>query len=409
MLNNKTSQPLQPQVPSHNYWFILGRETYIAAAEIAAMLRTEKCEIFGNILKTNAVTVDPKKLIKKLGGTVKIAQEIASQATEKEMEDLLIKELRTVSGKINFGISLYTNERNDFNDLKLTKEFGKKIKKTLKADGLSVRYVENREPVLSSVTVDKNNLTGRGKEFIIQKHGNKFSLAKTEAVQPFEEFSARDFGRPGRDDVSGMLPPKLAMMMINLAKQKTDAILLDPFCGSGTILSEAALLGYTNLIGTDISEKATADTKKNLDWIIENFAIDKTNMQVKIQTEAVENIAALVGAQSIDAVVAEPYMGKPLKGNEKYDELTQQASELKKLFLKSFNEFHKILKPKGRIVFLIPRFKYQNDWIKINCQKEIEQLGFKTVSFFEDRIPLVYARPNQRVAREIWGFEKSNY
>ena len=92
--------------------------------------------------------------------------------------------------------------------------------------------------------------------------GQQFSLAQTEAVQPFEQFSARDFGRPGRDDLSGMLPPKLAIIMINLAQTPLNSILLDPFCGSGTILSEAVLLGYTNLIGTDISEKAIADSKK---------------------------------------------------------------------------------------------------------------------------------------------------
>jgi tRNA G10 N-methylase Trm11 len=301
---------------------------------------------------------------------------------------------------------LYTHERNDFADLKLAQEFGKKIKKSLKTEGLSVRYVENREPILSSVTVEKNNLTGRGREFIIQKNGLFFSLAKTEAVQPFEEFSSRDFGRPGRDDLSGMLPPKLAMMMINLSQAPTTTTLLDPFCGSGTILSEALLLGYTNLIGTDISEKATSDTRENMAWIADQFGISDNNVNLKIQTESVDNINAIVSSNSINTIVTEPYMGRPLKGNEKKEDLIKQAGELKNLYLQAFSKFSKILKPKGRVVFLIPRFKYQNDWIQIDCQKEIQQLGFNLLNFFEDRPSLLYARPNQRVAREIWGFEK---
>jgi tRNA G10 N-methylase Trm11 len=392
--------------PHSKYWFILGRETQISAAEIAAILSTKNYEIVNSILKVESVISNPKELIKKLGGTIKIAKEMASQVREQDIEQLIIEELKTVSGKINFGISLYTNERNDFADLKLAEEFGKKIKKSLKAEGLSVRYVENREPVLSSVTVEKNNLTGRGREFILQKQLGGYSLAKTEAVQPFEEFSARDFGRPGRDDLSGMLPPKLAMMMINLAQAPTTATLLDPFCGSGTILSEALLLGYTNLIGTDISEKATSDSRENMAWIADQFGISDNNLSVKIQTESIENLNSIVASNSIDTIVTEPYMGRPLKGNEKKEDLVKQGGELKNLYLQAFSKFAKILKSKGRVVFLIPRFKYQNDWIQIDCQNEIQQLGFKLINFFEDKPSLLYARPNQRVAREIWGFEK---
>lgn len=411
----------------NNYWFILGREAYISAAEILAVLRVKNYELTVPILKITIENLVSKDLIKKLGGTIKIAKEISAQATVSDIEKLIVDELKTVVGKINFGISLYSNEKNDFDDLKLAEALGKTIKKSLKAEGLSVRYVENREPVLSSVTVEKNNLTGRGREFIIEKHSrvstdlptgqaggtrhdsaeSSFSLAQTEAVQPFEEFSARDFGRPGRDDLSGMLPPKLAITMINLAQQPIDAVLLDPFCGSGTILTEAILLGYHNLIGTDVAEKAINDTEQNLNWTLENFSIPNQNLNIDLHPAGIENIHRVVATHSIDAIVTEPYLGKPLKGNEKREELLKQAAELKKLYADSFVQFAKILKPKGRVIFLIPRFRWQNEWVTIDCQKEIQQLGFKVLYFFEDTMPLVYARPNQRVAREIWGFEKT--
>ena len=88
----------------------------------------------------------------------------------------------------------------------------------------------------------------------------------TKAIQPIESLGERDFGRPYRDAKSGMLPPKLAMMMINLAGQSLGATILDPFCGSGTILMEAATIGYTNLMGSDISPKAIDDTRQNFAW-----------------------------------------------------------------------------------------------------------------------------------------------
>ncbi len=404
--------------PKNTYWFILGREPMIAVAEIDAVLSLKKYNYAPPILKVETEPVESIKLIKQLGGTIKLAKEMATNASEQKIIELIIEELKTVSGKINFGISIYADDKNDFVNLKLAETFGKTIKKSLKTEGLSVRYVENREPILSSVTVEKNNLTGRGREFLIQKnYNNSFSLAKTEAVQPFEEFSARDFGRPGRDDLSGMLPPKLAMIMLNLAQANINSTILDPFCGSGTILSEAILLGYKNLIGTDISDKAIADTEQNIAWTADRFGIPTDQLNIKLQTEKIENIHTIIKPSSVEAIVAEPYMGKPLKGNETREDLFKQASELKKLYLVAFAQFYKLLKPAGKVVFLIPRFsakggsasggKFTNDWITIDCQKEIRELGFKLSPYFEEKMPLVYARPNQRVAREIWRFEKT--
>ena len=109
---------------------------------------------------------------------------------------------------------------------------------------------------------------------------------------------------------------------------------------------------------------------------------------------------------SVDAIVTEPYLGKPLRGQESKQELISQVKELKGLYLQAFRQFYQILKPNGKVVFVIPRFKYANEWITIDCKNEIEKIGFKALSFFESQLRLVYARPNQRIAREIWRFEK---
>jgi tRNA G10 N-methylase Trm11 len=280
-----------------------------------------------------------------LGGTIKIAEEMGKNLTEDDVLKLIINELKTIEGKIHFGLSLYSGPPQNHSSVGAIHEFslqawGKKIKKILKDQNRSVRYVENREPILSSVTVEKNGLTKRGREFLIQvaTYGSEgplaptdrcFSLAKTTAVQPFEEWGKRDFGRPGRDDKSGMLPPKLATMMINLLGRGVGAIhelplenapgvLLDPFCGSGTILTEAHRLGYTNLIGTDISEKAVEDTKKNVEWTKNNeHALQNTEQfSIKIVPSASKNLSQTILACSVDGIVTEPFLGKPRTGRE---------------------------------------------------------------------------------------------
>ena len=227
---------LAPQ--NTNWWFILGREKELSAAEIAAVLHIDSKSF--SITKNEPLlfciplaNTKATELIKKLGGTIKIATEIATELSRPQLIKTIQDDLRSEPGKITFGLSAYGN----LDTTELTR-LGKEIKSNLKNEGLSVRFVPNKEKTLSSATVDHNNLIKKGGEFIIYESSpQKFSLAKTLALQPYAEFSKRDYDRPGRDDVSGMLPPKLAMMMINLSEPNQNDIILDPFCGSGTIIT----------------------------------------------------------------------------------------------------------------------------------------------------------------------------
>ena len=56
---------------------------------------------------------------------------------------------------------------------------------------------------------------------------------------------------------------KLARCMVNLAHARTDAILLDPFCGTGTTIIEATLIGAC-AIGVDVQRRMANGAKRNL-------------------------------------------------------------------------------------------------------------------------------------------------
>ena len=109
---------MSPLAPNSKYWFILGRESIIAAAELDAVLGLKTYDFIAPILKTKVAT-DPAILMRQLGGTIKIAKEIGHNVKAKELEEIMIAELKTVPGKINFGISVYTSDKNNFTDLKL--------------------------------------------------------------------------------------------------------------------------------------------------------------------------------------------------------------------------------------------------------------------------------------------------
>jgi len=361
--------------------------------------QTSKWQLETPILKVRE-NFEAKKIIKQIGGTIKIGQELKSKLTEKQMLETAIAELLEKTGKIHFGLSVYGNI-----DLNKIKNWAKEIKKEMTAVGRSVRFVFKNESVLSSVTVDKNNLIEKGAEFLIIKNtDNLYSIAKTLTVQPFEELGRRDFGRPGRNSRSGMLPPKLAMMLINLSNMSANKTLLDPFCGSGTIVTEALLMDYKKIIGSDISNQAIIDTHKNIAWL-------KPNNETKIFVADVNDLTKHIKPASVDTIVTEPYLGQPLRGNEVKQILEKQTDELKKIYLSAFEIFKKILKQNGTIIFIIPRFKFRNEWIKIDCQKEIEKIGFSTESLIkfknEKYFSLLYWRDNQHLGREIWKFKKN--
>ena len=388
----KSVQPPQNPKLANNYWFVLGRQPLLAAAELGEISNGE------NILHLNR-NIDAEKFIQKLGGTIKIGYEIGNNLDKVKLEEKIISTIERNTGKIVFGLSYYSNKLS----LKEIQSLGLGIKKQLKQSGHSVRYVQNREISLSSASVKNNNLIKKGGEFLIKQKGDRFSVALTKAVQPFEKFSKRDYGRPGRDDFSGMIPPKLAMMMLNIAGNNINKTLLDPFCGSGTILSEAILLGYKNIIGTDISGRAIEDSKINTDWIKKNEDI-KTD--VKLTKTAVDVLSNKITSK-IDTIVTEPYLGQPLKGNENKDILLSQVQELKKLYISAFSQFKKILKKDGIVVFIIPCFKYKNDWIEIDCLESIKKLGFRTEPLMPNHQSLRYYRPGQKLGRNIWKFIKN--
>ncbi len=380
-------------------------------------------------------------------------------------------------GKYKFGFSFYgeSSSRGGYSKNSHGEEFNLKklamdIKRELKAREISCRWITSKGNNLSSVVVAKNKMIDRGQEFIVVTGQGKKYLGITKAVQDFEELSFRDYNRPARDSQSGMIPPKLAQMMLNIGLQgrvtipdypsydkaiisakssknfitlaearaskiisqgdsagvknlsqnsdlslqkdntkqsPTDQVLLDPFCGSGTILMEAMLLGVQDVIGVDVSEKAVKNTRKNLEWVQERFNLSKKN-SFEVRVGNAVKLAGIIKEGSVDVIVTEPYLGPQKKAGN----IEKVKKDLEVLYTGAIREFRKILKPGGRVVMVWPVLRgAKNSFMNPKIE------GFKIVSQIPgdlkgvestDRGTIVYGRRGQRVWREITTLEKAS-
>lgn len=372
-----------------SYLFQLGHQPHISRAEIVTVLHTQK---ISHTLKSVdqkylalscPETFDAVRLNTTLGGTVKIMEELS---TSKDLVSDLTSYLNRIEpeGKINFSLS-------GPNAPKLAIA----IKKNLKQLDRSVRYIEPK----NTATILHNNLIKSESDLtIVYNH-----VYVTRSIQALEEFSERDYGRPGVDSKSGMLPPKLARIMVNLAGVETEKTLLDAFCGSGTVLLEAADLGFSDIVGSDVSDKAIADSEKNIGWYADQ---KKKVIKVKLLQADVHALLQKIQPKSVDAIVSEPFMGNPLRGHESKELLTRSARDLRTLYEDAFKIFSKILKPGGVVIFIIPEFYMNNDIITVDCVSHIRELGFKTIALDPESDSLLYRRPGQYVGRRIWKFQK---
>src|SRR3972149_9925030 len=387
--------------------FIFGSNPQISLAELEAVAGAGALK---SISRECAVAelpddADISALQNRLGGTVKIGQ-IAGRVKENELVGAL-KNILEKENKFVFGISAYSIEGGvNIKAIQAKmKNIGLGLKKEFKASGRRSRFAVSREDNLSSAAVVKNKLLTEGMEFLVLAGANELILGKTLTVQDFAKYNLRDYGRPAPAPRSGMLPPKLAQMMINISKIQKNQTLLDPFCGSGTILQEAANLGIENLIGADCDARAIDDTKKNTAWFQDEFKIRPRFLNI-FQCDARE-LSQKIQANSIDAIITEPYLGPPLTGREPFFTIQKNRDELEILYAAVFQEFAKILKSGGAVAFIFPRFQKNNEVFEIRNLDQIKKCGFIIQPLSQSqRGSVIYQKDIQYLAREIFVFRK---
>lgn len=344
---------------SYTYAAVLGTQTTLCFAELETVLQRQSVSS-DSISRRSGIAffeskeaIDADALMDVLGGTIKIV-EMVGTFSDDAMTDWLFEQIDT-SSKFHFGFSEYAIDSGVSlkKDHKTLQSLGLALKRALKNNGISCRYVQSKEIALSSVIVHKERLLKNGVEIVLFKGKDEILFGKTIAVQRFQAFSKRDYGRPSADARNGMLPPKLARMMVNISgitgAEKQSSLLLDPFCGSGTVLQEALLLGVPHVIGSDLSSKAVSDTNNNLDWLQSTTEIGTYTVKESSAQNILEQ--SIVDGGSCEAIVFEGYLGPT---NPKPETVANHIADLQKLYEQVLPVLEKALADDGTIVAALP-------------------------------------------------------
>ncbi len=376
--------------------FILGRTPTLGFLELQSLYPTITRFSEGTALLEGEIDADTA--MKRLGGTIKIAQVIGevSEIQTDQLVDVLVP--LSHEGKIVFGVSVYGDPA------KVSASVLRALKNELVNRNIVTRYIEAKhESTLSSVVVTKQHAV----DLVIVVQNGSYLLAHTVAVQDFEDWNTRDFGRPAADPKRGMLPPKVARMIVNIAGSSapdSKRVLLDPFCGVGTILGEA-LLAHWNVVGSDIDPVAISKSEKNLAWLRSQYGLLQHKAPVAYTVDAT-HVSTVLKPDSVDAIVTEPFMGDPSFGG-KHASVTHELVKntlkgLEKLYIGCLREWIHILRSGGKVVIALPEYSVQGRILTVkNIVDRCESLGYTLVAG-----PIEYSRPQAMVRRQFFVFQK---
>lgn len=420
------------------YLAVLGRQPEISIAELEALLGGSCRTLPSPMLHSlrGGVPSGPSPAyamfssesridINRLGGIIKLAVKLESMPME-YLQDL-------PEGKLTVGVSDYSKNASR----QTAQKEALKLKRILIKQGRSVRVVENKDAALSTATSLHNALNGnnpRKVEFIKIDQ----DWYRVVGVQNIDAYAKRDQGRPARDAKVGMLPPKLAQILINLCGSlKPGSRILDPFCGTGVVLQEALLMGY-QAYGTDIDERMVEYTNKNLKWLMRRDTMHLLGGSCRTfsspisllldggpppgaspahvtHEESVSNnnvfretlfqvfsgdATSFKWEQPIDAVACEGYLGKPFSKIPTDMELKKQKQECGAIILGFLKNLAGQIRENTPVTIAIPAWLRTNgEYERLDILDQIENLGYNVNN--KSLEGLLYHRKDQIVARDI--------
>jgi tRNA G10 N-methylase Trm11 len=390
--------------------FISGKNWMLSLAELTCYFKARaipfEIEFFsGEFFVLSFEGKFDAPVIADLGGTIKIAEIKNRLPTETVKEAFLkknkqaqtqIKEKLAASGltsgmaesseKILFGVSVYCAESTlRTSSASIQRFVGSEVKEELAEAGKKSQFMgfssDRKQAQLSHVEVIKKKLVENQAEILFCIGRNETFIATTTAVHNPFEFQKRDIYKPNQRKIFGM-PPRLARMMVNLSACTPQKVLLDPFCGVGTILQEA-LLEKAAVVGMDVNPWCVKAATENLEWLVNEYGL--ANADFRVLQGDVDRLLEKIGQETMDCIVCEPDLGPALRQVPTGPYAEKIVEKLEPLYFGFVEQAYAALKPKGRLVLVTPYIKTRSKQaITMPINQRVEALGFKRIHVFTE-------------------------
>jgi len=381
-------------------------------------------------------------VIDDLGGTIKIGEAKAQFPTlivkeaflerNKQAQSQIAASIATsgiVDGmaesaeKVLFGVSVYCAEKT-LRPLSwvIQRFIGSTVKDELAGYGKKSKFMgfskDRRFAQLSHIEVLKKNLVENKSEVLLCIGKEETWVATTVAVHNPFEFQKRDIYKPNQRTIFA-IPPRLARIMVNLSACTPGRVLLDPFCGVGTILQEA-LLARAKVVGVDVNPWCVKAANENLEWIKREYSLEDAEFRV-VQGD-VARLTEKIGQETVDCVVTEPDLGPALRQIPTGPYALKIIQKLEPLYFTFVEEAHRVLQNGGRLVLVTPYIITRSGQVvTMPIGEKLENLGFRRIQpfskdmFSEDAVgleelidapSLVEVDERHKICREIHIYQK---
>jgi tRNA G10 N-methylase Trm11 len=427
--------------------FISGKNWKLSLAELAAYLKAREIK-FGvpffskEFFVFNFEETLGASAVEDLGGTIKIGEEKAkfstqiakkafldknkqaqSQIAESLVSSGLVDEIDKSSEKLLFGVSVYSAEKT-LRPLSWTIQrfAGSAIKGELAGYGKKSKFMgfskDRRLAQLSHVEVLKKKLVENKAEVLLCIGKEETWIATTVAVHNPFEFQKRDVYKPVQRKIFAM-PPRLARIMVNLSTCSPGKVLLDPFCGVGTVLMEA-LLARAKVVGVDVNPWCVKASNENLEWLKREYNLK--DAESRVLTGEVSMLTKKIGQETVDCIVTEPDLGPALRQVPTGPYALKIIQKLENLYFSFVEEAHRMLKKEGKLVFVTPYIITRSGQsVTMPISEKLENSGFRRIQPFSKEMfsegaigleeltgfnSLVEVDERHKVGREIHIYQK---
>lgn len=241
-------------------------------------------------------------------------------------------------------------------------------------------------------------------DFVVVLRGHYWT-GVTSYVPNVQQFQLRSNERPVvSSDIS--ISARLAKLLLNVSGVQKGETVLDPFCGSGTILMEALLLG-ANALGVDRDPVRIENSRRNLEWLRKTYQVEGRSFLLKVG-DATQLEKVIPGLQ-VDVVVSEPIFLPRIDFAPSLEKARKLIKNSSRLYSEALYSIAGVIRKGGRVVLVVPSLRTTAERDVSVLLEDVQEAGLKPFRPAQHKFeyPVRISGENTRwVRRMIYVFER---